>query len=84
MLHDAHTGRHRGHPAEALIDYAASVAGAMLVIATTGREGLRLAVSGSTSHRIIAHSPVPVLVTHRGHPDELPAEEFLGDASRRR
>lgn len=81
VLHDVPARRHHHHPAHAVIDYAASVAGSMLVIATTGREGLRLAISGSTTHYLIAHSPVPVLVTHRGHPEELPAEVFLTGAS---
>lgn len=78
VLHDMQKHRHHHHhPADELLDYAAGVEGSMLVIATTGREGVRLAASGSTTHRLIAHSPVPVLVTHRGHDEELPADVLL-------
>ena len=77
-LHDMqrHTLR-RNQPAEALMAYAENMPNGLLVVATKGRAGLRLSIKGSTTHHLITHSPVPVLVTHRNEPHELEPAEFL-------
>ena len=49
-------------PAEAILDVAKKKKCDVIVIATHGRSGLRGLVLGSETQKVLAHSPVPVLV----------------------
>ena len=53
-----------GHPASQISGYADQVGADMIVIGTRGRGEFASLVLGSTSHHLVQHSPVPVLVTH--------------------
>ncbi|MDH4147801.1 MAG: universal stress protein [Acidimicrobiia bacterium] len=55
---------HGAHPARSLVDWAATVPGSMLAIATHGRTGVRAVLSGSVATEVIRRAPAPVLVQH--------------------
>ncbi len=52
-----------GHPAEAIIEYAASHAVDLIVMATHGRSGLTRWAFGSVADKVLRQSPVPVLIS---------------------
>lgn len=51
-----------GVPHRALLKIAAEVGADLIVMGTVGRKGPRRVLVGSVTERVIAHSPVPVLV----------------------
>lgn len=51
-----------GTPGPALVDLAAQLPAAVIVIGTRGRGGLRRAVLGSVSDHVVRHAPCPVVV----------------------
>jgi nucleotide-binding universal stress UspA family protein len=55
----------RGDPAEQIVD-AACLGPRLVVMATHGRAGLGRVLFGSVAERVVAHSPVPVLLRRPG------------------
>jgi nucleotide-binding universal stress UspA family protein len=51
-----------GEPGEAICRLAAALPATAIVIATSGRSGLRRAIMGSTSDHVVRHAPCPVVV----------------------
>jgi nucleotide-binding universal stress UspA family protein len=51
-----------GQPGRAICELAESLSACVVVVGTSGRGGLRRAITGSTSDHIIRHAPCPVLV----------------------
>ena len=50
-----------GRPGYAICELAVSLSASVVVVGTSGRGGLRRAMMGSTSDRIIRHAPCPVV-----------------------
>ena len=53
-----------GQPSQVLLDFAHSLAPELIVLGTRGLTGLRRFLLGSTTERVVQHSPVPVLAVH--------------------
>lgn len=53
---------HSTHPAVAIVDVASHLPGSMISVGTRGMDRMHQALFGSTTRRLIATSPVPVLV----------------------
>lgn len=51
-----------GTPAEAVVGYARRVGADLLCVGSHGRSGMGAVVLGSTSHEVIAHAEIPVLI----------------------
>jgi nucleotide-binding universal stress UspA family protein len=50
------------HPAEAIIEHAKAKSCDLIVMASHGRHGLAKIFLGSQATRVLAYSPVPVLI----------------------
>ncbi|MEW6030977.1 MAG: universal stress protein [Chloroflexota bacterium] len=59
---EIHTELIEGSPAEAIIDVATTRASHVIVIGSRGLGRIAGAVLGSTSHKVLAHAPCPVLI----------------------
>jgi nucleotide-binding universal stress UspA family protein len=55
-----------GPISEALVDYVAKQAPALVVVGSRGRSGVRSAVLGSVSHHVTQHVTTPVLIVEGG------------------
>jgi len=53
---------HSDDPGAAIVAHAATLPGALLVLGTHGRSGLRQVVAGSVSHAVLRHARCPVLL----------------------
>src|SRR3712207_2645384 len=62
-----------GDVAEEILAEATARRADLIAMATHGRSGLRRALLGSVTERVVHHSPVPVVVTR---PDERPTERL--------
>jgi nucleotide-binding universal stress UspA family protein len=60
-------------PASGILRFASGLPGAVIVMASHGRTGLRRLVLGSVTRDVVAHSPHPVLVVPTGKPAAGPA-----------
>jgi nucleotide-binding universal stress UspA family protein len=65
-----------GHPAEEILEYAASRGADLILMATHGRSGLRRWALGSTADKVLRAAEVPVLMLRANHP-----EHKLGDTA---
>ena len=54
---------HEGYPPDEIVGQAAAGGHDLLVMGAHGRAGLRGALVGSVTGRVLRHSPIPVLVT---------------------
>jgi len=69
------TARVRGHPSEAILEYARSHDADMLAMGTHGRTGVDRYVAGSVTERVLRRSEAPVL-TARAVDGALPTGEY--------
>jgi nucleotide-binding universal stress UspA family protein len=58
-----------GSPAQEIIAIAERVPADMIVISTHGRTGLKHALLGSVTERVVRHAPCPVLVVRESERD---------------
>lgn len=54
-----------GYPPDCLVDHATAVGADMIVVGSRGRGPLASLLLGTTSHRVVNHSPCDVLVVRR-------------------
>ena len=55
-------GQREERPAEEIVTLAGEIGADLIVLGSRGREGIRTALTGSVSDRVVRHAPCPVLV----------------------